>query len=47
MSVSEAFRGVVDESAESIELAPGKALAKGLVTMLRDPLVAQAWKEDR
>jgi hypothetical protein len=47
MSVSEAFRGVVDESMASMELAPGKALATGLVTMLRDPLIAQARKEDR
>jgi hypothetical protein len=30
MSVSEAFRGVVDESVESMELAPSKALATGL-----------------
>jgi hypothetical protein len=46
MSVSEAFRGVVDESVESMELAPSKALATGLVTMLRDCLIAQARKED-
>jgi hypothetical protein len=39
MSVSETFRGVVDESVTSTELAPDKALATGLVTMLR--------KEDR
>ena len=47
MSVSEAVRRFVDESVESMALAPGKALGTGLVTMLRDPLVAQAWKEDR
>jgi hypothetical protein len=47
MSVSEAASGVVDESVESMELAPGKALATGLVTMLCDPLIAQARKEDR
>ena len=47
MSLSEAFRCVVDESVESMELAPGKALATGLVTMLREPRIAQARKEDR
>jgi hypothetical protein len=47
MSVSEAFCGVVEESAQSMELAPRKALATRLVTMLRDPLIAQARKEDR
>ncbi len=47
MSVSETFRGVVDESVESIELAPGKALATGLVTMLRDRLIVKVRKEDR
>jgi hypothetical protein len=47
MSVSEAFRGVVDESVESMELAPGKAFATGLATMLRDPLIEQSRKEGR
>ena len=44
MSVSEAFRGVVDESMASMELAPGKALATGLVTMLRGPLKGRRGK---
>ena len=47
MSVTEEASDVVDESVESMELAPGKALATELVTMLRDPLIAQARKEDR
>jgi hypothetical protein len=47
MSASEAFRGVVDECVESMGLAPGIVLATGLVTMLRDPLIAQARREDR
>ena len=47
MSVTEAASGVVDESVESIEMTPGNALTTGLVTMLRDPLIAQARKEAR
>jgi hypothetical protein len=44
--VSEAFRGVVDESVESTELALSRPLATGLVAMLRDPLIARARKEE-
>ena len=46
MSVCEAVRGVFDESVESMESAPDTAPATGLVVILRDPLIAQAQKED-